>query len=79
MEKAMTVFLYVTAIVVGGGLLSYFYGRRLAANDLRAEQSALRNRKAYRRAIGRWENEGGAMRARHDRSPHTRAHSERRS
>ena len=60
MDKAMTLFLYVSAIVVGWGMLRYFYGRRFAAGYLRAEQSAIRDRKTYQRAIGRWENEGGA-------------------
>jgi hypothetical protein len=60
MDKAMTVFLYASAIVVGWGMLRYFYGRRFAARYLRAEHSAIRDRKAYQRAIGRWENEGGA-------------------
>jgi hypothetical protein len=61
MEKTMTMFLYVSAIVVGSGMLRYFYGRRPTVDDLRSEESAARSRKAYRRAIGRWENEGGAM------------------
>jgi hypothetical protein len=68
MEKAMTILLYATAIVMGG-LLYYFFARHPAADDLRAEQSAARDRKAYRRAIGRWENEGGATPAGHDHSP----------
>jgi hypothetical protein len=60
MEKAMTMLLYATAIAVGWGMLRYFRGR-FAAGGLRAVQSSARNRKAYRRAIGRWENEGGAV------------------
>jgi len=51
-------FLYASAIVLGWSMLRYFYVRR---HDLQAEQAAVRNSKAYRRAIGRWENEGGAM------------------
>ena len=47
MAKAMTLFLYASAIVVGWGMLRYFYGRRLAARYLRAEQSVIRDRKAY--------------------------------
>ena len=60
MNKTVTILLYAGAMVVGWRSLRYFYGRFLAAGDLRAEQSAIRGRKAYRRAIGRWENEGGA-------------------
>jgi hypothetical protein len=59
MGTAMTMLLYASAIVVGWGMLRYFRGR-FAVADLHAEQSAVSNRKAYRRAIGRWENEGGA-------------------
>ena len=55
----MTMLLYASAIVVGWGMLRYF-NRRFAADDLRVAQSAVGNRNAYRRAIGRWENEGGA-------------------
>jgi hypothetical protein len=44
-------------------MLRYFRGR-FAVGGLRAVQSSARNRKAYRRAIGRWENEGGAVLAR---------------
>ena len=61
MQKTMMKTLYLSALVVGGGILYYFYGRRLAADDLRAEQSAARNRKAYHHAISRWERDGGAI------------------
>jgi len=60
MGRTTTVFLYAGAIVLGWRILRYFYAGRLALNDRQAEQAAVRNRKAYRRAIGRWENEGGA-------------------
>lgn len=60
MSKTMITLLYASAIVVGYGMLRYLH-RRIAAGDIRAAQSAARDRKAYRRAIGRWENEGGAI------------------
>ena len=75
----MTMLLYATAIAVGWGMLRYFRGR-LATGDLRAEQSAVGNRKAYRRAIGRWENEGGAtLTRRRDYASRTRKPLERAS
>jgi hypothetical protein len=63
MNKTIKVLFYTSAPVVGWQVLRYFYGRLLASTDLSVEQSSVRNRKAYRRAIERWENEGGAARA----------------
>jgi hypothetical protein len=60
----MTMFLYASAIALGVVLLRYFHGRGVAAGEVKADQWAVWNRKAYRRAIGRWENEGGAVLAR---------------
>ena len=50
----------MSATVVGWQALRYFYGRLLASADLSVEQSSVRDRKAYRRATERWENEGGS-------------------
>ena len=60
MKKAIKVLFYTSAAVVGWQALRYFYGRLLASADLSVEQSSVRDRKAYRRATERWENEGGA-------------------
>lgn len=38
-----------------------FWQRFWTIDGFAAEQSAIRDRKAYRRSIERWENEGGAM------------------
>ncbi len=60
MKKTIKVLLYTSAAVVGWQALRYFFGRLLASADLSVEQSSVRDRKAYRRATERWENEGGA-------------------
>jgi hypothetical protein len=73
MKNAIKVLFYTSAAVVGWQALRYFYGRLLASADLSIEQSSVRDRKAYRRATERWENEGGATLASHtSRSPHTK-------
>jgi hypothetical protein len=69
MNKVTKVLFYTSVTVVGGQALRYFYGRFLASADLAVEQSCVRDRKAYRRAIERWENEGGAMLAGHTSGP----------
>lgn len=63
MNKAKKVLFYTSVIVVGWRALRYFYGRLLASADLATGQSSARDRKTYRRAIERWENEGGAASA----------------
>ena len=55
--------------MVGWQVLRYFYGRLLASADLSLEQPSVRNKKAYRRATERWENEGGATLAGHTSGP----------
>lgn len=69
MKRAIKVLLYTSAAVVGWQALRYFYGRLLASADLSVEQSSVRDRKAYRRATERWENEGGATLAGHTGGP----------
>jgi len=69
MKKAIKVVFYASAAVMGWRVLRYFYGRLLASADLAAEQSSIRDRKAYRRATERWENEGGATLAGHTSGP----------
>lgn len=60
MNKTIKVLFYTSVIVVGWRALRYIFGRLLASSDLAVEQSSVRDRKGYRRAIERWENEGGA-------------------
>jgi len=60
MKKATKVLFYTSVAMVGWQVLRYFYGRLLASIDLSVDQSSVRDRKAYRRATERWENEGGA-------------------
>ena len=60
MKKAIRVLFYTSATVVAWEALRYFYGRLLASIDLSVDQSSVRDRKTYRRATERWENEGGA-------------------
>jgi len=70
MKKALKVLFYTSAaVVVGWHALRYFYGRLLASADLLVEQPSVRDKKAYRRATERWENEGGATPSRHTSSP----------
>jgi hypothetical protein len=69
MKKAIKVLFYTSAAVVGWQALRYFYGRLLASTDLSVDQSSVRDRKAYRRATERWENEGGATLAGHTSGP----------
>ena len=69
MNKAIKVLFYTSAAVVGWQALRYLYGRLLASADLSVEQSSVRDRKAYRRATERWENEGGATLAGHASGP----------
>jgi hypothetical protein len=69
MKKAIKVLFYTSVAVVGWHALRYVYGRLLASTDLSVDQSSVRDRKAYRRAIARWENEGGATLAGHTRGP----------
>ena len=69
MNKAIKVLLYASVIVVGWRALRYWHERLLASADLAAEQSYVRDRRAYRRAIARWENEGGATLAGHTSGP----------
>lgn len=63
MNKTIKMLFYASAAVVGWQVLRYFYGRLVASTGFSVEQSSVRDRKAYRRAIERWENEGGAARA----------------
>lgn len=63
MNKTIKVLFYTSAAVVGWQVLRYFYGHLLASADRSFEQFSVRDRNAYRRAIERWENEGGAARA----------------
>jgi hypothetical protein len=69
MKKAIKVLFYTSAAVVAWRALRYFYGRLLASADLSAEQSSVRDGKAYRRATEGWENEGGATLAGHTSDP----------
>jgi hypothetical protein len=69
MKKAIKVLFYTSAAVVGWQALRYFYGRLLASAELSVEQSSVRDKKAYRRATERWENEGGATLSGHTSSP----------
>jgi hypothetical protein len=69
MNKMIKVIFYTSAAVVGWQVLRYFYGRLLASADLSVEQSSVRDRKAYRRATERWENEGGATLSGHTSGP----------
>ena len=69
MNKATKVLFYTSVTVVGWQALRYFHGRLLASADPAAAQSSARDRKAYRRATERWENEGGATLAGHTSGP----------
>ena len=69
MKKTIKVLFYTSAVVVGWQALRYCYGRLLASTDLSVDQSSIRDRKAYRRATERWENEGGATLAGHTSGP----------
>jgi hypothetical protein len=69
MKKAIKVLFYTSAAVVAWQALRYLYGGLLASADLSVEQSSVRDKKAYRRATERWENEGGATLAAHTSSP----------
>jgi len=69
MKKAIKVLFYTSAAVVGWQALRYFYGRLLASNDPAVDQWSVRDRKAYRRATERWENEGGATLSGHTSGP----------
>jgi hypothetical protein len=69
MKRTTKVLFYTSVAVVGWHALRYFYGRLLASADLSVEQSSVRDRKAYRRATERWENEGGATLAGHTSGP----------
>jgi hypothetical protein len=69
MKKAIKVVFYTSVAVAGWQALRYFYGRLLASTDLSVEQSSVRDKKAYRRATERWENEGGATLAGHKSGP----------
>jgi len=69
MNKAVKVVFYASLMVVGWRALRYWQGRLLASADLADEQSYVRDRKAYRRATQRWENEGGATLAGHTSGP----------
>jgi hypothetical protein len=60
MNRATKVLICTSVAVVGWHVLRYFHGRLLAPAGLAVEQSSVRDRKAYRRAAERWENEGGA-------------------
>lgn len=66
MNKAMKILFYTSFTVAGWPALRYCFGY-LA--DLADQQSSNRDRKAYRRATERWENEGGATLAGHVGSP----------
>jgi len=72
MNRAFKVILYTSVVVAGWQALRYFYGRLLTSADLDAEQSSVRDKRAYRRATERWENEGGATLAGHRSGPPTR-------
>ena len=64
--KATKMLFCTSATVVGWQALRYFYGHRLASADRTVEQASVRDKKAYRRATERWENEGGATLAGQD-------------
>ena len=61
MNQALKILFYTSVTVAGWPALRYCFGR---LTDL-AEQSFSGDRKAYRRATERWENEGGATLAGH--------------
>lgn len=69
MKRAIKVLLYMSAAVVGWQALRYVYRRLLAPADLSVEQSHVRDKRTYRRATERWENEGGATLAGHTSGP----------
>jgi hypothetical protein len=65
LNKAMKVLFYTSMTVLVWPALRYSCKRLLASVDLAVGQSSVRDRKAYRRATERWENEGGATLAGH--------------
>jgi hypothetical protein len=65
MNKVMKLIFYTSAAAVAWQVLR----RLFAFADLSVEQSAGRDRMAYRRATERWENEGGATLAGHTSGP----------
>ena len=73
MKRTTKVLFYTSAAVVAWQALRYFYGRLLSSTDFSAEQSSVRDKKAYRRATERWENEGGATLSGHTSGlPHSK-------
>jgi hypothetical protein len=69
MDKALKVLIYTSVVMAGWQALRYFSERLSTSADLAAEQSFVRDRKTYRRATERWENEGGATLAGHTSGP----------
>jgi len=69
MKRAIKVLFYAGAALVAWQAVRYFYGRLLASADFSVEQSSVREKKAYRRATERWENEGGATLSGHTGGP----------
>jgi hypothetical protein len=69
MNKTIKVLFYASVALMGWQTVRYFYGRLLASVDRSTEHSSVRDRKAYRRATERWENEGGATLAGHTSGP----------